>query len=75
MIRPLEFLLTPVAPKHALTEIEHSPMLDDPSQLHRQAVAVHRDLEVRPIGKHGECRPELGGWIIDVDPGGEGVRL
>lgn len=60
--------LTPLAPTHALTEIEHSPMLDDPPRLHRQAVAVHRDLEVRPIGKHGECRPELGGRIIGVIP-------
>ena len=50
-------------------------MLEDPSQLHRQAVAVNRNLEVRPIGKHDECRPELGGRIIGIDPGGEGDRL
>ena len=68
-------LLTPLAPKHALTEIEHSPMLDDPSQLHRQTFAVHRDLEVLPIGKDGECGPEFGGRIIDLNPGGEGGRF
>ena len=45
-------------------------MLEHPSQL-----AVHRDLKVRPIGKHGKCRPELRSRIIDVDPCGEGVRL
>ncbi len=70
-----QVLLTPLAPKHALTEIEHSSMLEDPSQLHRQAVAIHRDLEVRPIGKHDECRPELGGRIIGVNPGREGDWL
>ena len=60
-------LLTPLPPKYALTEIEHSPVLDDPSRLHQQAVTIHRDLEVRPIGKHDECRTELGDGIIGVD--------
>jgi hypothetical protein len=68
-------LLTPLAPQHTLTEIEHAPMLEHPPRFHGQVFPLHRDLEVRPIGKHSEYRPELRGRIIGIDAGGEGGWL